>query len=138
MTLLPQKNKEFIYPISFKMWTSFISGPPAKLTYLRFKKTFPPTLLQCQSISIKQVLQLLFLHSFLVGTIMGHSHTNTHMGLSQWGETIHAKMEDFFLLCTFHMFLNLMEPRVKKLKFKFRKNGFENMVSDKRKMIYWQ
>ena len=42
-----------------------------------------------------------------------------------------------FLFCKLHMFLNLMEPRVKNKKIKFRKNGFANMVSDKKKLPYW-
>ena len=33
------------------------------------------------------------------------------------------------------MFLNLMEPRVKKLKLKFRQNGFANVVSDLKKNV---
>ena len=35
------------------------------------------------------------------------------------------------------MFLNLMEPKVKNKKNNFRKNGFANIVLDKKKLPYW-
>ena len=42
------------------------------------------------------------------------------------------------MLCKLHVFLNLMEPRVKNKKNKFRNNGFANVVSDfKKKIACW-
>ena len=46
------------------------------------------------------------------------------------------KMRYILLLCNLHMFLDIMELRVKKSKF--RQKCFANVVSDlKKKMPYW-
>ena len=83
VTLLHQKNTIFKYARSFKAWTRCISWPLGKLIYFRFKYDLPHILLQWHSISIYQVLQLLLLHSFLTCTLMGHSHTHTHMQIDR-------------------------------------------------------
>ena len=42
---------------------------------------------------------------------------------------------NLFLFCKLHLFLNLIEPRTKNQKLKFRKNGLANLVSDLTKKI---